>query len=83
MSKNDSIYIAIKIVLEIDPWLLDRIIEPYFDQNGNGLIWLYCKGHWKLFTCCNAVSIGYFFRDAVGQALGRYYGGGDDNDVGV
>ena len=47
---DDVIDQAVSILNSIDPWIIERILEPFEDKEGRTGIWLYCHGNWRLFV---------------------------------
>ncbi len=39
---------AISLLLSIDPWIIQRIFEPYLNTDQEVGVWLYIDGNWKL-----------------------------------
>jgi len=60
---------AINILLSIDPWILERIFEPYYDEKGKIGVWLYCHGIWKIFIENTAVNFRTVLANAIEKAI--------------
>jgi hypothetical protein len=41
---------ALNLIKNIDPWIIERIIEPFYDLANKIGIWLYARGIWRIFT---------------------------------
>ena len=57
------------MLLSIDPWIIERIVEPYEDVDGRTGIWLYCHGSWRLFLEDRQINFRTALRSACKKAL--------------
>lgn len=69
--EDSTIKKALQIIVELDVWLLDRIIEPYSSVDGENQVWLYCKGMWKSFRSSNNISSYSFMKEVILKAINQ------------